>query len=192
MPPYITYEAENIRFVRNDVHDTEGAGMGVNGGRNILLAENHLVRVGERSHILEIGFGGRSCDGQPGNELRGRCAEYLAMGGWGTTVVDDGSNYVRIPNKNVPVRDNVFENPDGYQSRWQHFAIPGPYSGSTQTGSNVASPARADDGLVITGNVIENGGSDMPLGIGGDQGCQDSNPTCNEAQLLRDNEINGA
>jgi hypothetical protein len=192
VPPYITYEAENIRFVRNEIHDTDGAGMGVNGGRDILLAENRLVRIGRRSHVLEIGFGARSCDGQPGSEARQRCAEYLTMGGWGTTAVDDGTNFVRIPNKDVTVRDNVFANPDGYQSRWQHFSVPGPYAGASQEGSNVPPPALADDGLVIAGNVIVNGGPEMPLGIGGDEGCRDSNPTCNERQLLRDNEINGA
>ena len=52
------------------------------------------------------------------------------------------------------------------------------------------SPAVADDGLVITGNVIENGRPEMSLGIGDDSGCQDTNPTCNETQLRRDNDIN--
>lgn len=190
-PPYLTYEAENIEFVGNEIHDTEGAGMGVNGGHTILLAENHLERVGRRSHLLEVGFGGRSCDGHPGDEGRERCAAYLARGGWGTTVVDDGTNYVRIPNKNVVVRDNVFANPQGYQSQWQHFFISGAYRGAAQVGSNAPSPAYADDGLIITGNVIHNGDPTMSMGIGDESGCQNSNPTCNEAQLLRDNDING-
>lgn len=190
-PPYITYEAEEITFIRNAIHDTDGAGMGVNGGRNILLAENRLTRIGARSHLLEITYGGRSCDGRPGDEGRERCAEYLAAGGWGTTSIDDGDNYVRIPNKNVTIRDNVFENPSGYQSRWRHFFIPGPFSGASQAGSNAPDPALADDGLVITGNVIVNGDGAMPLGVGDEAGCRDDNPTCNEAQLYADNDING-
>ncbi len=190
-PPYLTYEAMDITFIRNEIHDTDGAGMGVNGGKDILLAENSLVRVGARSHLLEIGFGGRSCDGQPGDDGRDRCAQYLDDGGWGTTRVDDGDNYVRIPNKNVTVRDNTFANPEGYQSQWQHFFIAGPYSGGGQSGSNAPNPALADDGLVISGNVITNGTQTMSLGLGDDSGCQDSNPTCNESQLYRDNEING-
>jgi len=191
-PPWITYEAEDITFIRNSISNTVGAGMGVDGGRNIVLAENTLTRVGERSHILEIAFGGRSCDGQPGDDGRDRCATYLGQGGWGTTAVDDGTNYVRIPNKNVTVRDNVFNNPAGYQSQWQHFFIPGPYSSGAQAGSNAPNPAYADDGLVITGNVIRNGGASMPLGLGDESGCQPSNPTCNETQLLRDNDIEGS
>jgi hypothetical protein len=190
--PWITYEAEDITFIRNSISNTVGAGMGVNGGRNILLAENTLTRVGERSHLLEIAFGSRSCDGQPGDDGRGRCATYLGQGGWGTTAVDDGTNYVRIPNKNVTVRDNVFDNPSGYQSQWQHFFIPGPYSGGAQAGANAPNPAYADDGLVITGNVIRNGGPTMSLGLGENSGCQPSNPTCNETQLLEDNDIEGS
>ena len=190
-PPFITYEAEEITFVRNFIHDTDGAGMGVNGGRKIVLEENRLTRIGARSHILEIGFGGRTCDGQPGAESRARCDEYLAMGGWGTTAVDDGANHVRIPNNAVIVRDNLFENPPGYQSAWQHFAIPGPYSGPQQAGSNAPDPAFADDGLVITGNVIVNGDQSMPLGLDESSGCQDTNVTCNQTQLYADNDING-
>lgn len=189
--PWITYEAEEITFVGNEIHDTDGAGMGVNGGRQILLANNHLVRIGRRSHLLEIGFGSRSCDGQEGAPGRERCAEYLESGGWGTTAVDDGSNYVRIPNQDVVVRGNLFENPDGFASQWQQFSIPGAFSGPEQSGSNVPSPALADDGLVIAGNVIQNGGPEMPLGLGDDSGCRPANPTCNEAQLLRENDING-
>lgn len=189
--PWITYEAEDITFIRNSIHDTDGAGIGVNGGKNILLAENVMTRVGARSHVIEVGFGGRSCDGQPGDDGRQRCAEYLAAGGWGTTVVDNGDNYVRIPNKNVTIRDNVVDNPAGYRSQWQHFFIAGPYGGASQAGSNAPNPAMADDGLVITGNVINNGDGSMPLGVGEGTGCQPENPTCNESQLYADNDING-
>ena len=84
----------------------------------------------------------------------------------------------------------MIDNPPGSESRWQHFAIPGAYLGNPAD-SNVPSPALADDGLVIRGNTIRNGGPEMPLGIeGSDQGCQPTNPTCNAAQLRADNAIN--
>ena len=60
--PWTHYEAYDIRVVNNIVHDTEGAGLGVNGGYNVLIAWNTLYRVGTRSHVLEAGFGARSCD----------------------------------------------------------------------------------------------------------------------------------
>ena len=39
--------------------------------------------------------------------------QHLAAGGWGTTVVDDGDNSVRIPNRNVLVYNNLVYNPSG-------------------------------------------------------------------------------
>ena len=49
--PWLHYEAYGIRVVNNIVHDTEGAGLGVNGGYNVLIAWNTLYRVGRRSHV---------------------------------------------------------------------------------------------------------------------------------------------
>jgi hypothetical protein len=153
--PWLQYEAANITFTDNVVHDTEGAGLGVNGGANILMANNTLYRVGSRSHVIEVGFGSRSCDGD-----RATCTAYLAQGGWGTNVA---GREEPIPNLNVVIADNVVLNPDGFVSRWQQFAIATPRIPSA--GSNIPSPARADDGLRIAGNVIWNGPADHPLGI---------------------------
>jgi hypothetical protein len=100
-PPWIHYEAYDLKVVNNLVHDTDGAGLGVNGGYNVLLAYNTLYRVGARSHTVEFVFGQRSCDGEAGDPGRSACTDYLALGGWGTTRVSDGDNFVRIPNKNV-------------------------------------------------------------------------------------------
>jgi hypothetical protein len=186
--PWLHYEAYDIKAVNNVIHDTEGAGLGVNGGYDILLAHNTLYRVGTRDHMLEVTFGNRSCDGQPGDEGRERCQQNLAAGGWGTTRVDDGSNYVRIPSRNVWIYDNVLYNPRGTVSP-QIFAIAGPYADpSTQNGSNLPVPVRADDGLRIRGNVIfDEGGI---LGAGDGSGCADDNAACNAAQLTADNRIN--
>jgi len=61
--PYIHYETYDIKFINNIVHDTDGAGMGVHGSYNILLAYNTLYKVGKNSHVLEFMHGIRSCDG---------------------------------------------------------------------------------------------------------------------------------
>lgn len=189
--PWLHYEAYDIRFVNNIVHDTEGAGMGVNGGYNILMAYNTLYRTGTRSHLFEAVYGGRSCDGRPGDAGRERCQQYLQAGGWGTTAVDDGTNYVRIPNRNVYVYNNVFYNPAEIRSGFQHFSIHGPFTGPSQVGSGVPVPAVTDQNLQIRGNIVFNGPADYPLGIeDADQGCQPSNPTCNATQLRADNRIN--
>ncbi|MBV9493774.1 MAG: right-handed parallel beta-helix repeat-containing protein [Acidobacteria bacterium] len=175
-PPWIHYEAYDIKAINNVIHDTEGAGLGVNGGYDILLAYNTLYRVGTRSHMLEVTYGARSCDGVPGDEGRERCQQSLNLGGWGTTVVDDGSNYVRIPNRNVLVFNNLLYNPAGFVSP-QIFSIAGPFGSAT-----------SDTNLQIRGNVIFNGGES--IGVGDDSGCAPSNPTCNEAQIVADNTIN--
>lgn len=191
--PWLDYEAYDIKVVNNIIHDSAGAGLGVQGGYNILMAYNTLYRVGERSHVLEFGFGSRSCDGQPGDEGRGRCDEYLAAGHWGNTAIADGSNFVRIPNRNVYVVYNLIYNPPGYRSAYQHFSVFPPYDGPEQMGTNVPSPARADDNLVLRGNLIWNGDANMPLGIeSGDNpaGCQPDNPSCNMRQLLDENRVN--
>jgi hypothetical protein len=153
--PWITYEAENITFTRNVIHDTEGAGVGVNGGRGITITSNVMYRVGARSHVIEVGFGSRSCDGD-----RARCAALLAQGGWGTDTV---GVEVPIPNDGVTIASNVVLNPDGHVSRWQHFAIAGPRT--PPAGSNVPASARADLNLSIADNIVWNGPIDHALGI---------------------------
>ncbi|MEX0671537.1 MAG: right-handed parallel beta-helix repeat-containing protein [Pirellulales bacterium] len=153
--PWLTYEAIDITFTRNVIHDTEGAGVGVNGGSNIMITNNVMYRVGARSHVIEVGFGSRSCDGD-----RARCAALLAQGGWGTDVV---GVEVPIPNDRVTIASNVVLNPDGYVSRWQQFAIAGPRT--APAGSNVLSPARADTNLRIVDNIIWNGPASHELGV---------------------------
>jgi hypothetical protein len=153
--PWLQYEAYDITFIDNVVHDTQGAGFGVNGGSNIVMARNTLYRVGSRSHVIEVGFGSRSCDGN-----QAACRAYLAQGGWGTAVVGGDEP---IPNRNVFIYDNVVYNPAGYASQWQQFAVAMPRTPSV--GSHIPSPARADTNLQIRGNWIWNGPADHPLGI---------------------------
>jgi hypothetical protein len=155
-PPWLQYEAYDVRVVRNRIHDTDGAGLGVNGGYAVLLAFNTLRRVGARSHAIEIVHGHRSCDGRPGDDGRERCAAYLRRGAWGTTVVDDGTNYVRIPNRHVFVFNNSILGSDG-AARW---SIARPYDSAEQRRSGAPSPALAADGLRRGGNSFSGG----PLG----------------------------
>jgi len=155
--PWLTYEAESIRFTHNLVHDVEGAGFGANGGRDVLFAHNTLYRVGSRSHVIEAVHGLRSCDGDAAT-----CSRFLAAGGWGTSMP---GREEPIPNRDVFVFNNVVFNPDGAGSRWEHLAVAAARTPSA--GSNIPSPARADDGLLFRGNVIWNGPSDHPLGVEG-------------------------
>ena len=157
--PYIRYEAYGIDVLDNTISDTEGAGIGVNGGYNVVVARNHLWNVGRRSHWLEVGYGSRSCDGRPGDEGRERCQQNLNAGGWGTTRVDDGSNYVRIPNRRVWLLGNVVDNPQAHGD--QLFSIAAPFDGPEQDGSGLTG-VRSDDALTIAGNLIA--GRDLPVG----------------------------
>ncbi len=157
--PFIRYEAYGIEVLDNQISDTGGAGVGVNGGYNVVVARNRMWNVGPRSHWIEIGYGSRSCDGQPGDDGRERCAQNLAAGGWGTTRVDDGTNYVRVPNRHVWVLGNVIDNPRAQGD--QLFSIAGPFSGPEQDGSGLGE-VRADDDLHIAGNLIA--GRGLPTG----------------------------
>ncbi len=175
--PWWTYEAADITITQNLIHDTEGAAFGVNGGDNILIANNIAYRVGARSHVLEVAHGLRSCDGDTE-----QCTLNQAAGGWGPTTV---GVEMYIPSRRVHILNNVIENPSGAPSQWQQFFIAAP-----RTPAPTADPARADDGLVIAGNIIINGSETHPLGIEDGGACADTNPTCNAAQLRRDNQIN--
>jgi hypothetical protein len=183
--PWIHYEAYDIKFINNIIHDTEGAAFGVNGGYNILMAHNTAFRVGSRDHVIEIVFGYRSCDGNAAE-----CNARRLAGGWGPGTPEGDSDDKSVPNKNVFVYNNIVYNPAGYPAPQQIFAIYGPRS--NRPGLNLPSPAFADDNLQIRGNVIWNlntGGVD--LGVGGDnQGCAPTNSTCSAVQISADNSIN--
>ncbi len=178
--PWLHFEAYDIKVANNFVHDTDGAGLGVNGGYNILMAYNTLVRVGRRSHVIEVVHGGRGCDGTWSG-----CESNRLAGGWGLSIPEGDSQY--IPNKNVYIYNNIVYNPGTNYSRWQHFAVHG--ARIPPTNSNIATPSLADDNLRIRGNLIWNGPPNhSPLGDEG--GCPTNNPTCNKAQLIADNHLN--
>jgi hypothetical protein len=179
--PWLHYEAYDIKIINNVVYNTSIAGIGVNGGYNILIAYNTLYKVGTADHAAEIVHGTRGCDGDPA-----KCQQHNAAGGWGTP----GSEGQYIPCRNVYIYNNIIYNPAGYKSKWQIFAIRGAVT--PPPGSNVPSPSEADRNLKIRGNLIWNGPPDDPdLPILGDgSGCSDENPTCNILQLRANNTIN--
>lgn len=177
--PWLHYDASNIRFVNNVIHDTGTVGMGVNGGYNILLAYNTLYKAGTNDHVIEVVQGVHSCDGDVA-----ACATRLAAGGWGSTGPD-----VPLPCRNVFIYNNLIYNPSGFASRYQHFWIGGPQQ--APVGCNVTNPVCADVNLRIRGNLIWNGAPSLPLGVEDPgNGGQPGNPTCNATQLRADNLIN--
>jgi hypothetical protein len=180
--PWIHYEASNVRFVNNVVRDCEGAGMGVNGGHNILFAYNTLCRVGSRSHGIEVAFGNVSLD----HASEARIAQtYEAWGGW-THASTSGDQ--RIPNRNVYIYNNILYNPLPFRSEWQHFEFTGPWSGNTNP--HIPWPAVTDSNLQIRGNILWNGPPGLELGIWDGTACQPDNPTCNATLLEAQNHIN--
>jgi hypothetical protein len=187
--PWLHYEAYDVKVTNNVIHDIEGAGLGVNGGFAILLAYNTLWRVGSRSHLLEFVAGGRSCDGEAGDPGRARCDAHREAGGWGNTLVSDGTNHVRIPNRQVLVWRNVIVNRTDVPIGWQHLEVAGPWSGASQAGSGVAVPARFDVGLRFVGNVIWSGPEDTSLGLGESTGCGPGS-SCSAERILAENAVN--
>lgn len=186
--PWLHYEAYGIRVVNNIVHDAEGAGLGVSGGYNVLIAWNTLYRVGSRSHVIEAGFGARSCDAADVAAERQACESRISAGAWGTTAVDNGDNFMRIPNQHVFLMNNVVFNPDGQGSQWQQFQIQGAVEGPSGPGAPDSN--RADNDLRIAGNVIWNGPEGHALGLGDDSGCQPNHATCSETYVRANNKIN--
>lgn len=182
--PWIYYEASDIKFVNNVIHDTGTSGLGVNGGYNILMAYNTLYRVGtghkgnHSDHVFEANFGGQGCDN---TDERALCATNRTAGGWGTTTFD---LEVPIPNKNVYLYNNIFVNPAGTTAPYL-LQVASPRDSVAGTG--LTGTLRADENLQIKGNVIADSSDD--LGLGESTGCAASNPTCNPTQLRRDNQF---
>ncbi len=175
--PWIHYEAYDIKFTNNIVHDSSGPGMGVNGGYNILMAYNTLYRVGTYDHAIEVVHGMRTCDGNTS-----QCTSYGNAGGWGPRT--GGGSTESIPCRNIYIYNNIVYNPSGVQSRWSHFVINGAVT--PPSGMNIPSPSRADNNVRIRGNIIWNGPTSLDLN--GGSGCNDSN--CSDSQLGADNRIN--
>jgi endonuclease YncB( thermonuclease family) len=151
--PFTHYEAYGIAVLDNLITDVEGAGVGVNGGFDVLVAHNTMYNVGSRGHALEVAYGRRSCDGQPGDDGRERCRQLLDGGAWGTTRVDDGDNFVRIPNRHVLFSNNLIFDPGTEPGADELVHLDDPYAGAAQDGSGLGAVV-ADDDVHFTGNVL--------------------------------------
>jgi len=190
--PWLHYEAYDIKFVNNVLHDLPGVGLSVSGGYNILFAYNTLYRVGTATDpgyaLVQTVHGERGCsatDEMP--DPVSACVALIGQGGWGPNYQTD--NVPAIPNRNVYVYNNLIYNPAPSQTLYTHFGIYGPIDLPAGF-RNISSPVAADNNLVMAGNLIWNGPVDHPLGIDETTGCQPSNPTCNAAQLTANNTIN--
>lgn len=190
--PWLHYEAYDIKFINNVLHDLPGVGLSASGGYNILFAHNTLYNIGTSEigyGLVQMSLGGRNCTAT--DEIPNPasvCSSITAAGGWGPDFVTETLDI--IPNRNVFVYNNIFYNPSPSITLYSHFVIGGPVTPPAGV-RNIAAPARTDDGLVMKGNIIWNGPADHPLGIEEvEQGCQASNPTCNANQLKTDNAIN--
>ncbi|MCB9399419.1 MAG: right-handed parallel beta-helix repeat-containing protein [Acidobacteria bacterium] len=180
--PWLHYEAMDIKVINNLVHHVDGAAFGVNGGLRILIAHNTAYHIGLRSHLFETVFGSRSCDGDIA-----RCQSNLALGAWGVHQTEFAA---LVPDRSVYVYNNLFFNPQGVQSQWQHLTVFGP--GANPAGAIPVGTVVCDQDFRMAGNWIWNGPADLPLGIGDDQGCGPSHPTCSETALRTQNRINQA
>lgn len=69
------------QLYNNLIRNIEGAGFGVWGCYNCMYAYNTLVGVGNRSHLIDIKFGERTCDGEAAGVMlprRWHCAPIAA------------------------------------------------------------------------------------------------------------------
>jgi len=178
--PWIHYDAYDIKFRNNIITNTQAAGMTVRAGYNVLLANNTLYNTGITTAPIAIQLGRRVCM----SDVRA-CGDNVAQRGWGTSQLN-GSGVV-VPNRNVFIFNNVIVNPSSAASL-QHLIVEPPQAPSSA--SHIPSPSRADDNLRIAGNVWWNGATNLPLGVGGSQGCSDSNLTCNTSLIRANNRIN--
>ncbi|MEI6309155.1 MAG: right-handed parallel beta-helix repeat-containing protein, partial [bacterium] len=181
--PWLHYEISDCKFTNNLIYRTDNAGLAVCGGYNILVAFNTFYRIGLDpigADLLDVVRGLRGC------EQADPCLARHSLGGWGPTT--PGVEGEWIPNRHVYVFNNLFCNPAPSQTVYQHFGFAGPTDPPSE--SNIPSPAEADADLRVIGNIFSNGPPDHPLGIGEGSGCQPDHPTCNEALLRQQNQIN--
>ena len=178
--PWIHYDAYDIKFSNNIITTTQAAGMAVSAGYNVLFANNTLYNVGVTTAPIAVQLGMRLC-------VRDilTCGANLAQRGWGTTQQTGIGE--TIPNRNISIYNNIILNTPSFTSA-QHLLVDAPTS--ALSASRIPQPRRADDNLRIAGNIWWNGATDLPLGVGGSQGCSDSNQTCNSALIRANNRIN--
>lgn len=187
--PWLHYDAYDIKFINNVLHDLPGMPLAVFGGYNILLAHNTLYRIAygeqERRRLVTIANASRLCNGaQPD------CERWVEAGAWGPNRAGAAYWSQAILNRNIYIYNNVFYNPAPYQTYYGHFAV---YAAPSRPENypNLPDNLAPDQNLQIRGNLVWNGPKDHPLGTEATVfGCQPDNPSCNARQLRADNTIN--
>lgn len=189
--PWLHYDAYDIKFINNVLHDIRGRGITVWGGYNILLAHNTLYRVSYDQAdrrawgLVVIGSATRVCNGTTAD-----CERWTEAGAWGPNLPGYDHWSQAIPNRNVYVYNNVFYNPAPYQTYYSHFVV---YAAPRRPANYPHLPENiaTDQNLQIRGNVVWNGPKEHLLGVEAAHfGCRPDNPTCNERQLWAENAIN--
>jgi hypothetical protein len=201
VPPWIHYDAYDLKFINNIIHNTNYAGIAVLGAYNILAAYNTFYKIGIDKNIdaslISCGLAQRGCNDP---EMSDSCNAHHALGGWSPGLwsapsLPYGEEADCIPNKNIYIYNNIFYNPFPDSTLGGHLEIRAPYDASERSSSflvssNISAPALSDNNLQIKGNIIWNGFKDKYLGIGDETGCRDTNKTCNTTLILANNTIN--
>ncbi len=190
--PWLHYEAYDIKFVNNLLHDLPGVGLSVTGGYNILFAYNTLYRVGTSTGtgypLINTAPGERGCNAT--DEIPSPvpvCTTLTGQGAWGPNILTD--NLPAIPNRNIYIYNNLIYNPPPSQTQYTHLSVAAPLALPTGF-QNLPATIASDQNLVIAGNFIWNGPTDHPWGIDETTGCPPGNPTCNPTQLTLSNTLN--
>jgi len=180
VPPWLHYEAYDIKIVNNVVHHA-GGGIGVGGGYNILAAHNTCYQVGTNRDLVVVAFGGR---GWVGDGHAAVCEKFHQSGGW----CNRGAEGCFIPNRNLSIYNNLFLNPDGFESECAHFGVTGPAPAAP--GSNVPDPVAVTN-IRIENNLVWNGGPQKAV-LDDVEKCWGlaARPTLDAAELARLNTLN--
>jgi hypothetical protein len=174
--PWLHYEAYHVKVMNTLVRNTADTAFEVAGGYNVLFAHNTVMRDPGPEPALRFGLGARACDGT--ND----CATLAVAGAWGLA----GPSTNLVPNRNVWVLNNLIFTANGGAGAGPLLNVTPP--ATVPTNSNVLSPSRADDNLVLRGNVFWTGSPSTPLGIeSADSGCQEG--SCTAEQIRSENFI---
>jgi hypothetical protein len=173
--PWIRYDTYDVKVTNNVIHDYSVIALAFGGSYNLLFAHNTVVAPLGGTFIFG-GYGRRVC-GEPST-----CQTLRAAGGWGPTASGLSAS---IPNKNVSIFNNIFDTRPSMPQAIFLNTLP---AVTTQpSDSNVPVPTRSDDNLQVRGNIAW--AKVLQLVPSSGAGCDDSNPTCNTAQLMADNRI---
>ncbi|KAI7845684.1 hypothetical protein COHA_000798 [Chlorella ohadii] len=199
-PPWIRYEAYDIKVYNNIIHDVDGPGLAVYGGYNILVAHNTFYRVGQQAEsLLVVRPGLRTCDGEWVDDTGiNYCQQHRSLGGWGPPN-DDRYWVLSLPNNGILIANNIFLNPTGTQAQHLYVRGPEPFcnidqgEAGCQRCTDLPSTVASDTNLFIRGNVIWNfarqASGATPLGFEWGSGCQ-ARSTCNATLVRATNAIN--